>query len=77
MQGLDQQAPAQAGDSQPTGEVQAASGAPDITATGSTAFRVQTSPAGTELFVLPNGGLDLASWGEADYWVTAYGYRFM
>lgn len=68
MQGLDQQAPAQAGDSQPTGEVQAASGPPDITATGSTTFRIQTSSAGTEL--LMNGGLDLASWGEADYWVS-------
>lgn len=68
MQGLDQQAPAQAGDSQPTGEVQAASGTPDITATGSTTFRVQTSSAGIEL--LMNGGLDLASWGEADYWVS-------
>src|SRR5678815_4503621 len=45
MQDLDQQAPAQAGESQPTGEVQAASGAPDITTTGSGPFRVQTSYA--------------------------------
>ena len=68
MQGPGQQAPAQAGDSQPTGEVQAASGAPDITTTGSTTFRVQTSPAGPEL--LMNGGIDLASWGQASFWVS-------
>jgi hypothetical protein len=67
--GLEQQAPAPAGDSQPTGEVQAASGVPDITTTGSTTFRVQTSPAGTEL--LMNGGIDLASWGQASFWVTS------
>jgi hypothetical protein len=57
IQGLDQQAPAQA-----------ASGAPDITTTGSTTFRVQTSSAGTEL--LMNGGIDLASWGQASFWVS-------
>ena len=68
MQDLDPQAAAPAGDSQPTGEAQAASGAPDITTTGSTTFRVQTSPAGTEL--LMNGGIDLASWGQASFWVT-------
>src|SRR3979409_2082205 len=45
-QGLDQQDPAPAGESQATGEVQAASGTPDITTTGSTTFRVQTSLAG-------------------------------
>lgn len=68
MQDLDPQDPAQAGDSQPTGEAQAVSGTPDITTTGSTTFRVQISPAGTEL--LMNGGIDLASWGQASYWVS-------
>lgn len=68
MQGLDDQAPAQTGDSQPTDEVQAASGGPDITTTGSTTFRVQTSSAGTEL--LMNGGIDLASWGQASFWIS-------
>lgn len=69
MRGLDQQDPVQAGDSQPTGEVlQAASGTPDINTTGSTTFRAQTALAGTEL--LMNGGIDLASWGQASFWVS-------
>ena len=60
--------PAQAGDSQLTGEAQSTSDTPDISTTGSTTFRVQTSLAGTEL--LMNGGIDLASWGQASFWVT-------
>jgi hypothetical protein len=72
MQGIDQPDPAQpepapAGDSQPGAQAQAASG-PDIVTTGSTTFRTQTSLVGTEL--LMNGGIDLASWGTASFWLS-------
>lgn len=67
MQGLDQADPAQADEPQ-AAQAQAAEGRPDITTTGSTTFAVETSFAGNGLVM--NAGTDLASWGQASFWVS-------
>jgi hypothetical protein len=50
-------------------QAQAALASPDITTTGSTTMTAITSLAGSGL--LMNGGTDLASWGQASFWVTS------